>query len=88
MAKVMVSIPDDLLERIDREAARRSTSRSALLQAGALRELGHPAPEEFDRTVAEIRAALRNAPRVDTAALVRAERDALDARDRLRAASS
>jgi Ribbon-helix-helix protein, copG family len=32
MAKVMVSFPDDLLERLDRDAKARGTSRSALLQ--------------------------------------------------------
>jgi predicted nucleic acid-binding protein len=40
MAKVMVSIPDTLLGALDAEAQRRGTSRSALLQAGARRELG------------------------------------------------
>lgn len=40
MAKVMVSIPDNLLGVLDAEARRRGTSRSALLQAGARRELG------------------------------------------------
>ncbi|MGI8439787.1 MAG: ribbon-helix-helix protein, CopG family [Thermoleophilaceae bacterium] len=40
MSKVMVSIPDDLLEALDAEAARRRTTRSAMLQAAARRELG------------------------------------------------
>lgn len=40
MAKVMVSLPDDLLGALDAEARRRKTSRSALLQAGARREIG------------------------------------------------
>jgi hypothetical protein len=40
MAKVMVSLPDDLLGALDAEARRRRTSRSALLQAGARHELG------------------------------------------------
>jgi hypothetical protein len=40
MAKVMISIPDDLLATLDAEAKRRSTSRSALLQSAARRELG------------------------------------------------
>lgn len=38
--KVMVSFPDDLLSALDREAQRRHTSRSALLQGAARRELG------------------------------------------------
>ena len=40
MAKVMVSIPDDLLAEVDSEAARTGTSRSAVLRSfadGALR---------------------------------------------------
>jgi hypothetical protein len=40
VAKVMISIPDNLLEALDAEARRRGTSRSALLQAGARREVG------------------------------------------------
>lgn len=40
MAKVMISIPDGLLEMLDAEAERRRTSRSALLQDAARRELG------------------------------------------------
>jgi metal-responsive CopG/Arc/MetJ family transcriptional regulator len=38
-AKVMVSIPDELLERIDREVDERGTSRSAFLQEAAQHEL-------------------------------------------------
>jgi hypothetical protein len=40
MAKVMISIPDALLQMLDAEAVRRHTSRSALLQTAARRELG------------------------------------------------
>lgn len=40
MAKVMISIPDALLGMLDAEAERRRTSRSALLQNAARRELG------------------------------------------------
>jgi metal-responsive CopG/Arc/MetJ family transcriptional regulator len=32
VAKVMVSIPDDLLERLDEQARRRGTTRSGLLR--------------------------------------------------------
>jgi metal-responsive CopG/Arc/MetJ family transcriptional regulator len=35
MAKVMVSLPDELLAELDAEAARRGTTRSALLRAFA-----------------------------------------------------
>jgi len=40
MAKVMISIPDALLEMLDGEVERRRTTRSALLQNAARRELG------------------------------------------------
>jgi ribbon-helix-helix CopG family protein len=40
MAKVMISIPDALLQMLDAEAERRHSSRSALLQNAARRELG------------------------------------------------
>jgi hypothetical protein len=40
VAKVMISIPDNLLDALDAEARRRRISRSALLQAGARREVG------------------------------------------------
>jgi len=40
MAKVMISIPEGLLGLLDAEAERRRTSRSALLQDAARRELG------------------------------------------------
>jgi len=40
--KVMVSIPDDLLARIDADAAERAESRSAFLQEAARARLGEP----------------------------------------------
>jgi hypothetical protein len=40
MAKVVVSLPDDLLGALDAEAKRRHTSRSAILQTGARRSAG------------------------------------------------
>jgi hypothetical protein len=40
MAKVMISIPDALLEMLDGEVERRRTTRSAFLQNAARRELG------------------------------------------------
>lgn len=60
MAKVMVSIPDDLLAEIDSEASRQGTSRSALLQKAARLEIGlgpadrHEALAELDRISAQL----------------------------------
>lgn len=84
MAKVMVSIPDPLLERIDRAARRRDTSRSGFLREAALRELGHPDPEAASEALARARAALAGTAPIDSAELIRSERDARDARDRRR----
>jgi hypothetical protein len=42
MTKVLVSLDPGLLERLDREAARRGISRSALLTEFAVRGLGVP----------------------------------------------
>lgn len=73
--KVMISVPADLLARIDQAARERRTSRSAFLQEAALRELGSPDPAAID-------AALANVGRFESGDLIRAGRDAQDARDR------
>lgn len=78
----MISMPDDLLERVDREAARRNTTRSGFLQDAAARELGRRTPEEIEAALAMGRAALAHAQPFDPAEEVRASRDARDARDR------
>jgi metal-responsive CopG/Arc/MetJ family transcriptional regulator len=62
MAKVLVSIPDDLLARVDREAKRRRTSRSAFLRDAARRELGWTQPQPIDAAVEKARDALRTVP--------------------------
>jgi metal-responsive CopG/Arc/MetJ family transcriptional regulator len=75
MAKVMVSLPDELLGALDAEAKRRRTSRSALLQAGARRELGllRRDREALMRDLDELARAW-DGP-LDAAELVRTERD-------------
>jgi predicted transcriptional regulator len=80
MAKVMVSLPDDVLARIDDEAERRGTTRSALLREAALRELGRPDPVALDAAVARSRSRFAAAGRFDAGALIRAERDVRDRR--------
>jgi hypothetical protein len=74
VAKVMVSLPDDLLDALDAEAKRRHTSRSAILQSGARREIGL-LRRERDAVLGELDRFSRqwNGP-LDAAALVRAER--------------
>ncbi len=75
MAKVMVSIPDDLLARVDNEAHRRATSRSALLAAAVERELDRRDPASVDAAVERSRARFRRAGPFESADLLRAERD-------------
>jgi predicted transcriptional regulator len=84
VAKVLVSIPDDLLARVDREAERRRTSRSAFLQEAARRELGWPEPGVIDAAVRRGRDALAAVRQFDPAESIRTDRDERDARDRRR----
>ncbi|HEY5285477.1 MAG TPA: ribbon-helix-helix protein, CopG family [Solirubrobacteraceae bacterium] len=74
MAKVMVSLPDDLLGALDAEAKRRNTSRSAILQTGARRELGL-LRRDREAVICELDRLSRkwDGP-LDSAALVHAER--------------
>jgi hypothetical protein len=82
--KVMISMPGDLLERVDRVAAERGTSRSAFLQDIVRRALGWPDPVAFDAAVERGRDAVRGAGAFESADLIRAERDGRDAHDRRR----
>ena len=49
MAKVMVSLPDELLEAVDQEAARRGTTRSGLLRTFAEHALEDRSSRRADR---------------------------------------
>lgn len=82
--KVMVSMPGELLQRIDKEADQRGTSRSAFLQEAARRELGWPDPDEIDAALARGRAALADVGSFEAAEEIRDARDARDAGDRRR----
>jgi metal-responsive CopG/Arc/MetJ family transcriptional regulator len=84
MAKVLISFPDDLLERVDREAERRSTSRSALLQDAARRELGWTDALVIDAALERGRAALAGSSAFESSELLRVDRDERDAGDRRR----
>lgn len=74
MAKVMISMPDELLGALDAEVGRRHTTRSALLQEAAKRELGLLRRDRHD-VMADLDELSRSwqGP-VDAAALVRADR--------------
>jgi len=84
MAKVLISMPDELLARVDREADWRGVTRSGFLQDAAQRELGWPDPVALDAALDRGRAALVSVGAFESAELIRRERDARDARDRRR----
>jgi len=74
MAKVMISIPDALLQMLDAEAERRRTSRSALLQSATRRELGL-AQRSRESLLADLDELSRGwSGPVDAVALIRADR--------------
>jgi predicted transcriptional regulator len=74
MAKVMVSLPEDLLARIDQEAERRAVSRSALLAEAARRELSRPDPARVAEAIVRSERRFARAGSFDAADLVQADR--------------
>ncbi|PZS32824.1 MAG: hypothetical protein DLM58_09115 [Pseudonocardiales bacterium] len=76
MAKVMISMPDDLLAAVDAAVARRSTSRSAFLAEAARLELRRPDPGAIAAAIERSEARFADAGPFDAADLIRAERDA------------
>jgi hypothetical protein len=75
LSKVMVSIADDLLAKIDAEAERRSISRSALLATAARRELARRDGELVAAAIERSEQRFRHAGTFEAAELVRADRD-------------
>jgi len=75
MAKVMVSLPEDLLAELDTEAKRRSTSRSALLASAARRELVRRDSEQVAAAIARSERRFDDAGTFEAADLVRHDRD-------------
>lgn len=79
MAKVMISISDPLLKRIDAHASSRGETRSGLLQRLAEQELDAAASwrrEEARRLLDKVRADFRgDEPRIDAARLIREDRE-------------
>jgi metal-responsive CopG/Arc/MetJ family transcriptional regulator len=76
MAKVMISLQDELLAAIDAEAERRSTSRSALLATAARHELLRRDPRAIEEALARSEERFRRAGSFDAGELVRRDRDA------------
>ena len=79
MSKVLISVPDELLERIDRAAKARKTTRSRFIEEAAQHELGWPAAESMDAAVNRAREALASAGPFESAGLIRRDREARDA---------
>jgi metal-responsive CopG/Arc/MetJ family transcriptional regulator len=83
-AKVLVTIPNDLLERIDRETESLGQTRSEFLQEAARRRLGWPDPLAIDAALLRGRAALSQSGSFESADVVRAQREERDAHDQRR----
>jgi hypothetical protein len=84
MAKVLISLPDQLLERIDREASSRGATRSAFLQEAARRELGAPSRTRVIDALERGQRALRDVGSFESGDLIRQDRLTRDAADRRR----
>jgi metal-responsive CopG/Arc/MetJ family transcriptional regulator len=84
MKKVLVSMPDELLEAIDAAVARRLTTRSAFLRSAARDALARPDPVAIRAAVGRARAAIAGLGAFESEELIRAERDTHDAAARRR----
>lgn len=82
--KVLVTMPEDLLERIDRETRILGQTRSDFLQEAARRRLGWPDPLEIDAALLRGRAALADLGGFESADVIRSQREERDARDKRR----
>lgn len=82
--KVLVTMPDDLLERIDRETISLGQTRSEFLQEAARRRLGWPDPLAVDAALLRGRAALAGLGNFESADVIRSQREERDARDQRR----
>jgi len=79
MSKVLISVPDELLDRIDRAVKTRRTTRSRFIEEAAQRELGWPAADSMDAAVKRAREALVSAGPFESADLIRRDREVRDA---------
>ncbi len=82
--KVLVTMPVDLLERIDRETRSLGQTRSEFLQEAVRRRLGWPDPLTVDAALLRGRAALAGLGSFESAEVIRSEREERDARDQRR----
>jgi predicted transcriptional regulator len=76
MAKVMISLPDELLKRLDEAAKQRKTTRSGLIATALDREVNRLTDEEFEQIVRESKARFaKYGGSFDAADAIRWERD-------------
>jgi predicted transcriptional regulator len=75
MTKVLISVPDELLQRIDREARARSLTRSAFLEEAARHELGWSGVDAIDAGLARGRQALAGVGAFESTELIRRDRE-------------
>lgn len=78
MTKVLITVPDELLQRIDREAKARRLTRSRFIEEAARRELGSPASEVIQAALARSRQALAGVGEFESADVIRRGREARD----------
>lgn len=82
--KVLVTMPVDLLERIDRETRSLGQTRSEFLQEAVRHRLGWPDPLTVDAALLRGRAALAELGSFESAEVIRSEREERDVRDQRR----
>lgn len=75
MPKILISMPDELLEAIDAAVARRLTTRSAFLRSAARDALAKPDPVAIRAAVGRARAAIAGVGAFESGDVIRAERD-------------
>lgn len=75
MAKVMISMPDELLERLDERARELDVSRSGIIREAVESELDRPTPEQIRRALREGQELLADVEPFDSAELIREMRD-------------
>ena len=83
-SKIVVSIPDELLKRIDRKARERGTTRGDFLVEAARHAPDQSGPAQVDAAIEEGHVALAGIGRFESADLFRADRATRDARDQRR----
>jgi Arc/MetJ-type ribon-helix-helix transcriptional regulator len=82
--KVLVTMPSELLERIDRETATLGQTRSEFFQEAVRRRLGWPDPLAIDAALLRGRAVLSDLGGFESVDEIRAQREEQDARDQRR----